>query len=170
MRNKCLHSYYVEDMKEKSEIDVALEKLQRYCIYQDRCEQEVYQKLRKFDISELEKEDIVETLKDDDFLNEERFAEAYVIGKFKSNSWGKNKIKYHLLQKKVDDMIINRALQGLDEEEYKNRLRELLKKKNERLRESDKYKRKDKLMRYAYQKGFETGLIYQIINEITPNS
>src|SRR5476649_964697 len=120
---------------------VAYTKAEHYCAYQERAQQEVRDKLYEWGLWPEAVENIIVKLIGDNFLNEERFANAYVQGKFKQKGWGKIKIKQGLKFKKVPDILIKKALQGIDGDEYLNMLQHVINKKANTVNEKDKFKR-----------------------------
>lgn len=143
----------------------ARQKAEAYCAYQERSQQEVRNKLYLWGLPGTDVEQIIAALITDGFLNEERFAMAYASGKFRMNGWGRQKIKQGLIQKSVSPPIIRAALGSLDEEEYHNKLFSLLQAKGRLEKESHPYKRKNKLARYALGKGYESDLIFELLND-----
>ena len=81
--------------------DHVLDKMAKYCAYQERCVKDVRDKLKTFDIAEEEKEKILEYLLDNRFVDDERFAKAFVRGKVNQSGRGMNKIRFHLVQKGI---------------------------------------------------------------------
>jgi regulatory protein len=153
-------------MKHTPEYAEAKIKLESYCAYQERCTFEVLEKLKNFDLNDVEIEQLLQELKNDNFLNEERFARSYASGKFAIKSWGKNKIKSHLIAKRVPKEIIEIALNDLDYDEYLARLQQLATKKAAELnKEKNPWTRKQKIMRFLASKGYETHLIYETIGD-----
>ncbi len=98
-----------------------------------------------------------------DFVNEERFARAFVSGKFNIKKWGKLKIKRALLQKRISKKNIEIAFSEIDEEDYITLLKDLAEKKIKLIKEKNKFKKQRKLLSYLQQKGFETSLIYEYV-------
>jgi len=139
-------------------------KAEHFCAYQERCQLEVRDKLYSWGLFSNEVEEIIADLISDNFLNEERFALAYVAGKFRMKSWGKRKIKQGLAQKKVSERLIRDAMNSIDAADYYHTLFQLLEKKAALLAEKDGYKRKAKLAQYAVGKGYENDLIFDILN------
>ena len=135
----------------------------KYCAYQERCVKEVTDKLKTFDISEKEKDEILNYLIDNRFVNNERFVRAFVRGKINQSGWGLNKIRFHLVQKGIDKETIDEALQSLDEEAYRQRLIEVLRVKAKTVKAENDYEKKRKLAAYAMQKGFEAGIVWEVI-------
>ncbi len=154
-------------MKETSRLtaDQILDKMAKYCAYQERSVKEVTDKLKTFEISEKDREEIINYLIDNKFVNDERFAHAFVRGKINQSGWGVNKIRFHLIQKGVSKEIIDEALQSFDEEAYRQRLVEVLKAKAKTVKAANDFERNRKLAAYAIQKGFEAPLVWEVIQK-----
>ena len=106
-------------MMEKPSLENLYAKISRYCAYQERSSGEVRQKLRLLGADSETSQKLLERLADDNFINEERFARAYVRGKFRINGWGRLKIKNGLRAKGVDENLIRTALtEEINEKEY----------------------------------------------------
>jgi regulatory protein len=145
--------------------DQVLDKMAKYCAYQERCVKDVKDKLKTYDIAEKEKNIILEYLLDNRFVNDERFAKSFVRGKVNQSGWGVNKIRFHLIQKGIDKDIIEEALGQTDEEAYRQRLIEILKAKAKTVKAASDFEKKRKLAAYAMQKGFEGSLIWEVLKE-----
>ena len=145
--------------------DQVLDKMAKFCAYQERCVKDVKDKLKTYDIAEKEKNIILEYLLDNRFVNDERFAKSFVRGKVNQSGWGVNKIRFHLIQKGIDKDIIEEALGQTDEEVYRQRLIEILKAKAKTVKAASDYEKKRKLAAYAMQKGFEGSLIWEVLKE-----
>lgn len=145
--------------------DQILDKMAKYCAYQERSVKEVTDKLKTFEISEKGREEIINYLIDNKFVNDERFAHAFVRGKINQSGWGVNKIRFHLIQKGVSKEIIDEALQSFDEEAYRQRLVEVLKAKAKTVKAANDFERNRKLAAYAIQKGFEAPLVWEVIRK-----
>jgi regulatory protein len=105
-------------------------KAESYCAYQERSQYEVRNKLYEWGLHEREVEEIISELIQANFLNEERFALAYTMGKFRIKGWGKIKIKQGLKLKRVPDKMIVNSLKTIDYDDYVAKLRSLIDKKN----------------------------------------
>lgn len=138
-----------------------LEKMARYCAYQERCHFEVRQKLFGSGLSEVEIENIICDLVEQNFIDELRFSKAYVRGKFNVKGWGRIKIKQHLKQKKVSDFCIKKGLQEISSEDYFRKLTELKNKKERLLVAEDEFTKKQKLGRFLIGKGFEPEMVWE---------
>ena len=145
--------------------DLVLDKMAKYCAYQERCVKEVRDKLKTFDIAEEDKTKILDYLLDNRFVNDERYAKAFVRGKVNQSGWGVNKIRFHLIQKGIDKDIIDEALGQTDEEAYRQRLIEILKTKAKTVKADSDFEKKRKLAAYAMQKGFEGPLVWEVVKE-----
>jgi len=141
----------------------ALHKMRHFCAYQERCHQEVRYKLVSLQIYGDDLEDILSTLIQESFLDEERFACAFVRGKFRNNKWGMNKIIPELKRRNISGHILNTAMREIDEEEYRSTLKDLLEKKYHSIQASTPYELKHKCFRFAVQKGYEPELIYDLL-------
>ena len=146
--------------------DQVLDKMAKYCAYQERCVKDVSDKLKTFDIPEKEKAKILDYLLDNRFVNNERFAKSFVRGKINQSGWGVNKIRFHLIQKGIDKDIIEEALGQTDEEVYRQRLIEILKTKAKTVKAANDFEKKRKLAAYAMQKGFEGGLVWEVLKDL----
>ena len=147
--------------------DQVLDKMAKYCAYQERCVKDVQDKLKTFDITEEESSKILEYLLDNRFVNDERFAMCFVRGKINQSGWGLNKIRFHLIQKGISKDLIDEALKQTDEEAYRQRLIEILKMKAKTVKAANDFERKRKLAAYAMQKGFEGSLVWETLKDLT---
>jgi regulatory protein len=146
--------------------DQVLDKMAKFCAYQERCVKDVKDKLKTFDIPQEEKTKILDYLLDNRFVNDERFAKIFVQSKSNQNDWGTNKIRYHLIQKGIAKDIIDEVLGQTDEEVYRQRLIEILKTKAKTVKAANDFEKKRKLAAYAMQKGFEGALVWDVLKEI----
>ncbi|WP_158800544.1 regulatory protein RecX [Pedobacter sp. L105] len=143
----------------------ALVKAESYCAYQERAQQEVRDKLYDWGLHHNEVEEVITELITTNFLNEERFANAYVSGKFNIKRWGKIKIKQGLKLKKIPEKMIIKALNAIDYDEYLKTILAAAEKKSAVLIEKDVYKKKYKLITYLMGKGFESNLISEVLKD-----
>ena len=139
----------------------------RYCAYQDRCHQEVQQKLQLLEVPYDLRDELIVDLIRQDFLNEERFAKSYVRGKFRIKSWGRYKIRQSLKQKGLHERLIERTIASeIENTEYDNTLRQLAVRQWEKL-ENKTPGRKAQVQKYLHNKGYESELIRQVLEEIS---
>jgi len=138
----------------------ALQKLKHYCAYQERSHAEVKQKLYSLGLLGKEAEELISRLIEEEYLNEERFALAYVSGKSRNNGWGRIKIRHGLEQKGISKYCILNALQSLDESEYMAGFQRIANKKWHSLQsEKDIFVKKNKWQQFLLQRGFEHSII-----------
>ena len=143
----------------------ALQKLKHYCGYQERCHNEVKEKLYNLGVWKKEHGEIIATLIEENYLNEERFAIAFAGGRFRIKQWGRVKIKYELKQKQVSDYCIKKALKQIDEDDYLKVLNKLAKEKYAMLKSEQYLIRKKKTMNYLMGKGFEMDLVRGVMEK-----
>jgi regulatory protein len=141
--------------------DVALKKILHYCDYQDRCKKEIFAKLNTFELVDDDRNFIVDFLNDEGYINDERYCRSYVKSKLSLKKWGVNKIKISLISKGVDRAIIDSVVSEIDQDSYKEELIKLL--ENKKINESDPYKRKAKLIRYAVSKGYSLSMVMEVL-------
>ena len=152
--------------KKISDPKKALLKAQKYCAYQERCHQEVREKLYEWRVLPEVLENTIAELIIANFINEERFAKVYAGGKFRIKKWGRIKIEGKLRSKNISVYCIKKGLAEIDEEDYLKTLREIIEKKARNLDEKNDYLRKNKIARYAVRKGFELGLVWEVLKEL----
>ena len=137
-------------------------KLERYCAYEDRCSYQIQKKLSDSLLSEKEKETIIIGLLQDKFLDDTRFAYAYVSGKSRIKKWGAYKIRKGLLFYQIEKTIIEKAMKELDSTEYLKNLKDLMERKMALLHAvKNPYEKKVKIIRFLTSKGYSLSDIYQ---------
>ena len=142
--------------------DSTYQRLIRFCTYQERCTSDVIAKCHRLDLDDDEIDEMLSRLKEEDYLNDLRFARSFVSGKFRIKRWGKVKIRSKLIEKKVNSDLIYEALNEIDEEQYLEVMGDLISmKKREKGPDIDR----DKLFRFLAGRGFEFGLISEHLNE-----
>ncbi|MEP7277692.1 MAG: regulatory protein RecX [Bacteroidota bacterium] len=142
----------------------ALQKAKHYCGYQERCHSEVKEKLYALGLYKQQVEECLSQLIEENYLNEERFAQQFAGGKFRMKQWGRVKIKYELKQKGVSEYCIKKGLKEIDERSYAETLEKLAHEKWTSLKtESNRFAKLRKTQDYLMQKGYEHDLISQIL-------
>jgi regulatory protein len=142
-----------------SSLQENLNTLSRFCAYQERCTQDVLQKMSDLGISQEQRQDLLKKLKQENFLDDQRFATAFVRGKFKLNQWGKMKIKAGLYQKGIPAEILNKALKEIDLEDYFQLAQSLAEKQLPKIKAKNDFEKKQKLHFFLSQRGFESEII-----------
>ena len=153
---------------------LTMEKIRYFCSYRERSETETRQKLRTLQVPAARIGSILNQLKEEGFISDERFARAFVRGKWRVNHWGKIKITFGLRGMKIREDLIATALEEIDEEVYRNMLFELIRNKAAELRPKQREKNnsgktlnfRDKLFNFALGKGYEHDLIREILDDL----
>ena len=145
----------------------ALPKIKQYCAYQERSHSEIKDKLYGFGLRKNEVEEILATLIEENYCNEERFAEQFAGGKFRMKQWGRIKIRRALQEKRVSEFSIKKALLQIDGDEYEKTIGKLAEAKWKSLsRERNIFMKMAKARDYLLQKGFESDLATQAISKL----
>lgn len=143
----------------------ATERIQSYCAIQDRCQWEVERKMKEWGVSEIIIKNILTDLILEKFVDEQRFSESFCRGKFRIKRWGKVKIKNELKIRKISKNCIDKGLLQIENKEYLEVLKYLYIKKKNSLKDSNQFIRKGKIAKHLQQKGFESNLIWKLINK-----
>ena len=144
---------------------VIIDKIQSYCLYQDRCIKEVKNKLFSLKVNDDLGQKIINHLIDNDYLNEERFVKLFIQGKLRIKKWGKIKLKYELKIRGINNNIIDAHIKNISEDEYISYFDEFSSSKIKFLKGSlDKKKRS--FINYFTYRGWENQLIYQKLKDI----
>jgi regulatory protein len=147
-------------------VSEALLKAASYCAYQERTQQEVREKLFSYGLNPEEVEDLIVRLCAEKMIDEERFAAAYVRGKYGIKRWGRRKILQGLKGKRISDYCIKKGMKEIDPEVYWENLLHLLAKKMRTEKETNPFSRKQKILYFLQSKGYETDLIQDAIQEL----
>ena len=150
--------------KPKLTPELAHHNIKNWCAYQERSQHETRQKLYEYGLYSDDVEQLIVKLIEENFLNEERFAFAFVSGKFNIKHWGRIKIKIELGKHKVSDYLVKKALQSIDETNYIKTLTKLIEKRIKLTSEKNKQKLTYKLMQYVLSRGFESDISSELIN------
>jgi len=145
----------------------ALSRLQSLCSRSEKCIFDISQKLRDWNISPTDEKIIIAKLQEQKFIDEQRFACAFVRDKSRLSHWGIAKIKQALQAKKISATIISTALQEIDMENYKKDLIALVARKNISLKAKNPADRKAKLLRFALSRGYDYQLSYEVVTKLT---
>lgn len=141
----------------------ALAKARKYCSFQERSQQELRDKLYEWGLHKTDVERTISQLVEEGFMNEERFAIAFAGGKFRIKNWGRIKIKLALKQKKVSDYCIRKALNQINDNDYRKTLEKIIASYSKKLVEKNPLKRNYKVAQYSIGKGFEPELVWELL-------
>ena len=144
----------------------ALRKLENFCAYQDRSYREVAEKLKTFDLNQTDEKEILDALIEEKFLDENRYVNSFVRGKLNLKKWGKVKIEMRLRREGIPETLIRKALGDINKDEYTLILKQLIEKKMKGISSKNKQELKYKAATYAIQKGYETELVWKVVNDL----
>ena len=150
-------------MKEVTEQGAYLQ-LAQLCARSEHCQHDMLEKMRRWDMSEDAQARVMQRLVSERYVDDERYARAFVHDKIRYNKWGRRKVEQALWQKRIDDDIRQQVLSEVDDEEYLSVLRPLLKQKRRSTKADSDYELNQKLMRFALSRGFTYDIIRQCLD------
>jgi regulatory protein len=153
-------------MERTHDQNIAYDKAAFICSRSEHCTSEIQEKLKLWGLSAEDAELVLAKLFEEKYLDDERFARAYVKDKFRFNHWGKQKIAFMLRSKNISSEIMELAFKEIEDEGYSEELRKLLTDKEKSIKAKDQYDKRNKLMRFAMGRGFESGQIYAVLKEM----
>ena len=143
-----------------------LQKLARYCAYQERCVQEMEQKMKTFEVQPSEYSEYLAWLRENNYLNEARFVEIFVRSKFNQKSWGRTKINYELRKRGISATLLASAWDGINDQDYIEKARALLKKKKDEIKSGTSPQRYQKCYNFGLSKGYESALVRELLKPL----
>jgi len=144
----------------------AILKAANFCAYQERCHQEVLDKLQEWGIYGDEAAELILFLIENNYLNEERFAKAFAGGKFRVKKWGRTKIKRELKLRQISDFCIGVGLKEIDPDDYLKTLQAVLQKQIDKSKIKHPMLLKQKVFQYAMQRGYESDIIQDVLKTL----
>ncbi len=153
-------------MKDVFSIKEAVQKIEFFCAYQERCHEEVVAKLRSMKMDSDEIDQIMVHLIGENFINEERFACSFARGKHRIKHWGKIRITNELKFRNISQTLINAALKEITPEEYLETFHTWAERHWETIREKNTLKKRKKFCDYILRRGFESNLVYDKVKEL----
>ena len=149
--------------KEMTEQEAYLQ-LAALCAQAEHCEQEMRDKMKRWEIDEMAQKRIIQRLVEERYVDNERYARAFVKDKIRYNKWGRRKVQQALWMKRIDNDIQQRILDEIDDKEYLDVLRPLLKQKRKSIKAESDYELNQKLVRFALSRGFTFDIIRQCLD------
>lgn len=137
-----------------------------YCSSAEHCRSEILEKIQRFELTREDQDQLIQRLKMEKFLDENRYVQAFVKDRFRFNKWGRVKIRYMLRQKDIDNNLIDEGLECIPEEEYLSLLTTLLKQKRSSVKSKSNFELRGKMMRFASGRGFEPNLISRCLQNM----
>ena len=149
--------------KEMNEQEAYLQ-LAALCAQAEHCEQEMRDKMKRWELDEMVQNRVIDRLTEERYIDNERYARAFVKDKIRYNKWGRRKVQQALWMKRIDTDIQQRVLDEIDEKEYLDVLRPLLKQKRKSIKAENDYELNQELVRFALSRGFTFDIIRQCLN------
>jgi regulatory protein len=153
-------------MTENTLVKAALNKAMALCAKSEFCSGDIKIKLESWGLTSSDAKSVISTLIKENFINDKRYAEAFVKDKYRHNKWGKVKIASHLKAKNIESELISSALATLDDNQYRQMIRDTINSHRKFVKAKNQYDLKGKLLRFGLSKGFESHMLYDILNEI----
>jgi regulatory protein len=153
-------------MSEVNSVKEAIHKIEHFCAYQERCHDEVVQKLRTMKMDSNEIDEILAHLIKENYLNESRFACSFARGKHRIKFWGKVRIVNELKFRNISTYNINLALKEITAEEYNTNFNALAERNWHSMKESNTLKKRKKYCDFLLRKGYESNLVYEKVKEL----
>ena len=153
-------------MAESEQYKIFLSKAMTLCASREMCSSDIKKKLELWGLDRIQSENIIERLVSEKFIDDSRYATAFVKDKFRYNKWGKMKITANLRMKNIPGDIIKQALDTIDQDTYYDSIMTLIMAHKKSVRAKNHYDLKAKLLRYGLSKGFESNILYDVINKI----
>ena len=149
--------------KEITEQEAYLQ-LAALCAQAEHCRQEMRDKMKRLELDETAQNRVIARLIKERYIDDERYARAFVKDKIRYNKWGRRKVQQGLWMKRIDDDIQQRVLDEVDDEEYLNVLKPLLVQKRKSTKAENEYELNQKLVRFALGRGFTFDIIRQCLD------
>ena len=141
----------------------AYQKLSDLCARSEHCQQELLEKMRQWGVSDEEQAQVMERLVAERYVDDARFARAFIYDKIRYSKWGRRKVEQALWMKRIDDSISKPLLDAVDDEEYLSILRPMLKQKRKSIKANSEYELTMKLIKFALGRGFTMDIIKQCL-------
>ncbi|HMV07829.1 MAG TPA: regulatory protein RecX [Cyclobacteriaceae bacterium] len=159
----------MQQSRKRLTVEQARQKALRYCAYQERCHQEVKNKLYEYGLNSSDADELLSYLITEGFLNEERFAKLFAGGKFRIKHWGRIKIVHALEGKGISKKCIQIGLKDIEEADYQLTLEKLIAEKLEQPETEDRFVLRNKIAQSVIQKGFEPELVWKALKNALPD-
>jgi regulatory protein len=153
-------------MTENNLTNTALKKAMSLCARREYCSEDIRVKLDSWGINNPDADNIISRLIRENFINDKRYAEAFVKDKYHHNKWGKVKIASQLRAKRIASEVIDSVLATVDEDQYRQAIRDILASHRKFIKAKNQFDLKGKLMRFGLSKGFESHILYDILNDL----
>lgn len=153
-------------MKRKKTAQEAMTRIAAECALREIAPADAHDKCLRWGLTYRQANEVVEQLVNENFISEDRYARAYVHDKFLFNGWGRIKLRYMLRNRDIDPEVIDDALDEIADDDYEERLYDILRQKLRTSRETDAYKLKAALIRFASARGFESDMVWTAVDDL----
>lgn len=147
------------------DIQQAYSKMAQICSRSEQCSADIRKKIMAFEIVDEIVDEIITKLIEEKFIDDERYVKAYIHDKFKINKWGKLKMRHYLLAKGLHEEVVQKGLDSIDEEKYKDLLIKTMKTKGKTIKKKNKFEKMGHIIRFTQSRGFEPELIHRYMNQ-----
>jgi regulatory protein len=141
-------------------------KMAALCSRSEQCSSDIRKKILDAGNSSDEADEIIETLKRDRFLDDERYIRSFVSDKFRLNKWGKVKIRHYLKVKGLPDGMIQKGLDEINENKYRELLIKTMKEKAKTVKKKERFEKMGQIIRFAMNRGFEPEIIHRYLGDV----
>ena len=155
-----------QEKEERLRLQEAFVKAAAYCAYQDRCEQEVVQKLHTLGLEPQHHPQLLAQLQAEQYLDQQRYANSFTRGRFYQKKWGRSKVYYELRQRGLHPDQIMLAWQEVDPQDYQETMQQLLSQKARQYRSKSRFELNQKLLRFMVGKGYDADDVRPLIEEL----
>ena len=144
----------------------AYTKMAQLCSRSEQCSTDIRKKIIAYEIMDELVDEIISKLKEEKFIDDERYVKAYASDKFRLNKWGKVKIRHYLKAKGLSDDLIEKGLADINYDQYKKVLIATLKEKAKKVKIDNKFEKTGQIIRFAQSRGFEPEIIHRYLSEV----
>jgi len=144
----------------------AYSKMAQLCSRSEQCSVDIRKKMVAYEIVDELVEEIMTKLKEEKFIDDERYVKAYISDKFRLNKWGKIKMRHYLKAKGLSNNLIEAGLNEINDDQYKKVLIATLKEKARKVKSDDKFDKMGQIIRFAQNRGFEPEIIHRYLSEV----
>ena len=137
------------------------------CARSEQAPGDIREKLVKWGLTPGEAGQVLARLIEQGYIDERRYARAFVNDRFRFNGWGRIKIAHQLRLKGISSDLIDEAMTVIDEEQYRERLLELLRAKWRDVSNREPRAAWAAMMRFAASRGFEAGIAGECVKQVT---
>lgn len=156
----------VNNPKKVYDLDQARLVIKKYCAYQERSQRQVRERLQKMGLIEEAANLLISECIQENYLNEERFARAFVRGKHNIKKWGRKRLVLELKHHEISDYVLRAAMSELDDESYDEQLEELAQKRWNAVTEQNAYKKGKKVVDYLLRRGYESDAVWNVVHQL----